>query len=623
MAHYTGHILFSGSGANAAFSSVPVANYPDMSFQHPAADEKTIFLAGGFPSIQPNSLFPLSPTLQLNGDLTDMDAKNLAALARTEFTRYSSQSYRSYSLEADPRVTILSSDSHALHTFIDTYGGVLQTTPILLKGYDPHLSTAEEIQITAVSDGFRIDLTVKQAVDTSRCTYCGACGAVCPKHCLDERLFLDFSSCSYCQECLAVCSHDAIDLYRVEHRELSTPALLILNDTSVTLPKSRKNCFFESSLPDLFASIFPSEVEEAISWDASSCQYSARLKTGCSTCVDACSGKAVTQNRSGVQIDHLACIECGSCLGSCPTGSLHYRRFDDVQFVQYFRTFPLPAGSVVVLADEQTLHRHWWYSGQKRRKGLFFMEFPQPAALNTFHFLFLFAMGARQVVILGETDTVQNRQIDLSNMILRKLFGQECVVYQTADTFKSLSADTSFSPLLHTFYHDFSFTNRREKLADLLCFLRMQSVTESAIIQDVMVPDFGRILCNREQCTQCGACVNECRTGALTADGDQYTLNHTPALCVQCGICIAICPENCLAAENGLFLEDTFFKESVMAQAEPARCKECGKIFGTRKSLEKVIAILAAKNMWDGDDDLLSYCDSCRVVNLYESGKQV
>jgi ferredoxin len=233
-------------------------------------------------------------------------------------------------------------------------------------------------------------------------------------------------------------------------------------------------------------------------------------------------------------------------------------------------------------------------------------------------------MGARQIVILRETAAGENKQVHLANAILGELFGQKRVVYQAAaDTFDSQSKDDSGTAVLQNFYHDFSFTNRREKLADLLCFLRMQSVTESAIIQDVAIEDFGKILCDQEKCTQCAACVNECRTGALTADSEQYSLNHTPALCVQCGICVTICPENALTAEPGLFLEDSFFKETVMAQAEPARCKGCGKIFGTRKSLEKVIAILSAKNMWNDNDDLLSYCDSCRVVNLYESGKQV
>jgi ferredoxin len=88
---------------------------------------------------------------------------------------------------------------------------------------------------------------------------------------------------------------------------------------------------------------------------------------------------------------------------------------------------------------------------------------------------------------------------------------------------------------------------------------------------------------------------------------------------VQCGSCIAICPEGALGAKPGLLLQPFFFKDQELSRAEPATCRECGKIFGTRKSLEKVLAVLTSQNKWDAKDDLLYYCDQCRVTKLFES----
>lgn len=623
MNQFSGHFLCSGNGANSDFFSTPIRVSPGTLFDYRQAPDQNILLAGGFPAIHPESAFPLSPTLQLNGDLTDTDDTGMAALARAEFTRYNSQSYRSYSLEFDSRVTVLGSDVNMLHRFVSTYGGILQIDPILVKGYDPELTTAQDLQIARFDKGFKLTFTVKQPIDLTRCTYCGACGSTCPEQCLSEQLFLDFSHCTLCKECLNACPHEAIDLHGVERRELITPAILPLEGAEVDLPEQKEGIYSEATLPTLFASIYTTEVEEIIDWSPTFCQYSARLKTGCTACVDACHHDAIQQDANGIQIDHLSCIECGACLSSCPTGALQYKRFDDAHFVEYFSTFPLAPGTTVVIGDEQELHKYWWYNSRQNLKNVFFMEYPQPASLHAMHFLLFYGMGAKHIYVLEKEKSSPTPQMQLANTLLFELFQQEQPLRLIPrKKLTSFLEDNANSSPLTSYYHDFSYSNRREKLIDLIGFLRLQSNTKAVILSDSTTGDFGEIRCDEEKCTECIACVNECRIGALTADSENYSLNHTPALCVQCGTCITICPENALSAHNGLSLSDDFFKKRIVAQAEPAKCKGCGKSFGTRKSLEKVMAILSAKNMWDTDDDLLSYCETCRVVNLYESIEQ-
>lgn len=51
---------------------------------------ETVFLAGGFSSVSPESGFPLSPTLQLNHDLTIFNSREPAEIAGAELRRVAS-----------------------------------------------------------------------------------------------------------------------------------------------------------------------------------------------------------------------------------------------------------------------------------------------------------------------------------------------------------------------------------------------------------------------------------------------------------------------------------------------------------------------------------------------------
>jgi NAD-dependent dihydropyrimidine dehydrogenase PreA subunit len=47
---------------------------------------------------------------------------------------------------------------------------------------------------------------------------------------------------------------------------------------------------------------------------------------------------------------------------------------------------------------------------------------------------------------------------------------------------------------------------------------------------------------DREQCTDCGKCVERCAFGARELQGG--TLHYDPGTCLGCGLCVSVCPVN-------------------------------------------------------------------------------
>ncbi len=93
-------------------------------------------------------------------------------------------------------------------------------------------------------------------------------------------------------------------------------------------------------------------------------------------------------------------------------------------------------------------------------------------------------------------------------------------------------------------------------------------------------------------------------------------LSFSASLCVGCGVCVHVCPEKVLSLSTVAGVDGNYFTPRSLATAEPAACKRCGKVFGTRQSLDKVLAILASKESVNREH--FEYCSTCRVVNLFE-----
>ena len=613
------HLLVQGTDGQPKLVHAEVNLHPGQSFS--THQEETILLAGGFSSIAPETGFLLSSTLQLNADLSSFTPQQLTDIALAEVEREQRKMYRSYEVDADTRLCVVSSSAATLDEFVETYGGVLTVEPLLVKGSDEKYPIVTEMSVErGGNSGVSVEYGVRSPLDISLCTYCGSCGASCPENCISPTLYFDFSLCTFCKKCEEICPVDAIAIHGLEYKTLVVPALLLLDGCEVEGAAECGAVYTEETFADYLKTLYSFQVDEIVSVEQSLCHYNHYLAKGCTLCYEACQHDAISLT-GGVHIDPLGCEECGDCVAVCPTGALQYERLTDSSFRKYLAALPLADMSTVVLASTEGLHTFWWHNQGNTYTDTLFLACERPEFFSLANLLYLYSQGARRIVVVRDEDYVGRaveRNLKLANTIVTALY--DCAPpiilvdkLDHADLAVPVDSVASQSVLDVK-----DWSNRREMQGDVLAHLVAESNKNPGFKGNQQTP-FATITCDVDRCTQCMSCINVCKIQAMTADETEMIISHQAAMCVACGLCVAVCPENALQMSRNWQFTDAFFQKEVMAAGEPMVCPRCGKIFGTRKSYERVMSILSSKETVDTSH--FEYCEDCRVIRLFEEHK--
>ncbi|BAI80797.1 conserved hypothetical protein [Deferribacter desulfuricans SSM1] len=528
---------------------------------------------------------------------------------------------REYNITIAPRIAIISNSVDFLNKSIESYSGLFEVIPIYMgKLTFRECYTAYDIKIEGKEYKYKIFIKSYAPIDFEKCSWCGECFKVCPENAIDLDLNIDYGLCSLCKKCEQVCKDNAITIDRLESIEYDVSFIItddkkILSDVLTEWGK----VYDINELDKVFEKVGEFNVLEIVKHDNDICQYSPKLDYGCKRCIESCEYEAISTDDEGIVVNHLNCVGCGKCISVCPTGAMQNGYLKDETFVKYFQTLDLPKDIFVVLGEEEELRKFCWVNDINKLENLILLPL-DPRYFNTFHYLFLFAIGASKVFILNER-LKENEQIKFSNKLLEFLFKYKEFI-SILDNYRLNKQSELINPLKNL-YKNFSFSTRRKKLAAILQFLYKESIVSNILIKDNILDIFGNVLLDKDECTLCLACVNHCKIGALVAKEEDFSLNHTPAFCIQCGICEYVCPENAIEIASGLLLADEFFSMKVLNKDEPMVCPECGKVFGNKKSYDSVVVKLKAAGLFETKGTYLNYCESCRVKKLFEEGADV
>jgi len=370
-----------------------------------------------------------------------------------------------------------------------------------------------------------------------------------------------------------------------------------------------------------------------VDFTASLCAHSRSKRTGCTRCLDLCPTGAITPAGDHVAIDPLICAGCGACAAVCPTGAAAYAVPPAASVILRLRallaTYAAAGGTqaVVLLHDEdhgQALIEAAARFGRGLPANVLPLRLNEVTQAGLDIFAAAAAYGATSVVALTRAKPRHDiaglhRVVELATAIVLPLGLTPPSVLETDDPdalwdLKAgvpIPAPSRFLPMAEG------------RALTVVALRELHRAANRPQAQTALPPGspFGAVVVDTAGCTLCLACVSACPTGALRDDAEKPTLRFAEDACVQCGLCQATCPEKVITLAPRLDLSAWAAGPLTIKQEEPYPCISCGKPFGARSTVERIVAKLSEKHwMFTGPNarriDVVRMCEDCRVESV-------
>src|SRR3954453_9892655 len=380
-----------------------------------------------------------------------------------------------------------------------------------------------------------------------------------------------------------------------------------------------------------------------IQFEAALCAHSRSGITGCTRCLDLCPTGAITPNGNSVAIDANVCAGCGACASVCPTGAAAYslpgadalmRRLPTL-----LQTYRKADGRHAIVLFHDGEHGDGIIDALARfgaglPANVLPLRINEATQLGPEMIAAAFAYGGSGVALLTRAKprhdmTGLRRAVETSERIVAALgFGAGVVRIVETDDPDQLRAMLDAAPPGIATLKPAAFVPRGAKRGLLETAFRELHLAAPVPADHVpLAPGapFGGVKLDVEGCTLCHACVTACPTGALSDNPDRAMLRFTESLCVQCGLCEATCPEKVITLEPRLDFGAWNAPLRVLKEEAPFLCIGCGKPFGTKSSIDRVLAKLGEKHwMFQGANakriDVIKMCADCRVEAVVNEG---
>lgn len=357
------------------------------------------------------------------------------------------------------------------------------------------------------------------------------------------------------------------------------------------------------------------------------CAHSRAGQTGCSKCIDICPTGAIVPDGDHVGIDPMICAGCGACATVCPSGAISYDAPPpDMTFrrIQTLASAYLKAGGEAprLLVHDADHGIEMIRLAARHGAGLPADVIPlEVAALSGFgHAEILAALasgfGAVQVLLSPRTE---RDALDTEVPLARAMAGGASIEMLDPAEPDALCEALYGADPARGFAEPVLPMGSRRQVA------RLAAKALNPAGETLPLPDgapYGAVVLDTEACTLCLSCVSLCPSGALLDNEDLPQLRFQEDACLQCGICATICPEKAITLEPRMTLADSALSQVVLHEEEPFACIECGALFGSKSTIQKITEKLAGKHSMFTTSQAartIQMCEDCRINAQFQS----
>ena len=344
----------------------------------------------------------------------------------------------------------------------------------------------------------------------------------------------------------------------------------------------------------------------SLKFDATKCVRTVTKFSNCTKCVDICPVETLHIANNLPAFTPSVCVDCGGCLGVCPSEALTLKSFDVIEFFFEFAA-----------SEEELISCR--------------INVPCIMALSVEHIISLALVKSDPIILdIGHCETCPYKEplyenilksVDEANYILEayesgKVIRLEEVAAEEEGLEESVDANDRRAflerlSLKGAIRAKKEFEDAVESISDEIKLHTIDIVDVAKICQKE-IPNKRKILftalkrankpsvyhtivedsisfasqkfIDRETCTNCQMCYRICPTGALSSNPKNSKIYFDAMLCIKCRACHDTCEPDSLKLQSTFEIKEFFEPtQRLLASFKLVRCSECGVGFTSLK----------------------------------------